>query len=72
MWPWFKPIAAKRMRGARGGGALSWAEALPGRAAAHATPAVVIDDFRNARRPGLSVFIDFPPIPDTAESPALA
>src|SRR2546422_161167 len=50
-WPWFKPIAAKRIRGALGGGALCGADALPGRAAAHATPAVTIDDFRNARRP---------------------
>src|SRR5439155_2213127 len=64
MWPWFKPIAANRMRAGFGGGALSCAETLPERTAAHATPAVVIDDLRNARRPVRSFFIDLPPHPE--------
>ena len=58
-----EPIAAKRMRVvAFGGGALSWAEALREPAAAHATPAAVVADLRNSRRPGRSFFIGFLPV----------
>src|SRR5438093_10312592 len=49
MWSWFRPMAAKRMRGAPGVG--SSAEAVSIRAAVQARPAAVTEDLRNSRRP---------------------
>src|SRR5919197_287202 len=50
MWPWFRPMAAKRLRGGAAGETGAWAR--DGRALTQATAAVVPTEvLRNSRRP---------------------
>ena len=56
IWPWFRPMAAKRKRAGRGGAADGWRAADP-RGHADAMAAVERDDFRNSRRPRRIVVI---------------
>src|SRR6185503_6252105 len=58
MWPWFRPIAAKRMRAAFAGAAAGcWAAAWPGRAAASAETATPVSDWRRKARRSLEFFM---------------